>query len=262
MIRAQMKQVSLEKECSFHFQRPFLLKSRVHPTAVYWSYQSDQLSVQPSQNIRSLLWFSSVHSQSCHQHGSCFLVKRSFYMLELTLCICPTIGIVKGSATCIHLQQNPNQIHPPCAKYSAANACNKKLEKFQHRLRLKFLLFCQRTDMKYSLSGYGGDTNAFLCTGVLILSDKLHCPSASLRYWCVVLQMKQSKPSKQAGFSIALYTTENSRASFEQSQSKYKLEMDQRRETRLLVLCFPAALRVKWCWAHLILGMTLPQLVP
>lgn len=82
--------------------------------------------------------------------------------------------------------------------------------------------------MKYSLSGYGGDTNAFLCTGVLILSDKLHCPSASLRYWCVVLQMKQSKPSKQAGFSIALYTTENSRASFEQSQSKYKLEMDQR----------------------------------
>lgn len=93
---AQMKQISLEKEWCFLFQRPLLLESRMHPTAVYRSYQSDQLSVQPSQNIRSLLRLSSVHSQSCHQHSSCFLVKRSFYMLELSLCICPTTGLAKG----------------------------------------------------------------------------------------------------------------------------------------------------------------------
>lgn len=84
------------KRMGFLFQRPLLLESRMHPTAVYRSYQSDQLSVQPSQNIRSLLRLSSVHSQSCHQHSSCFLVKRSFYMLELSLCICPTTGLAKG----------------------------------------------------------------------------------------------------------------------------------------------------------------------
>lgn len=216
MTTAQIKQINLEKEWCFLSQRPLLLESRMHPSAVYRSYQSDQLSVQPSQNIRSLLRFSSVHSQSCHQHSSCFLVKRSFYMLQLSLCICPTTGLAV-SALYIHLQQNPNPIHPPCAKYCVGNARNKKLEKFQHRPHLMFPPFCQRTGMRYSLSGYGGDTNAFLRTGVLILSDKLHCSSASLRYWCIVLQMKQSKPSEWAGFSITLYTTENSRASFEQS---------------------------------------------
>lgn len=41
----------------------------------------------------------------------------------------------------------------------------------------------------------------------------------------------------------------------------YKLEMDQRRKTHLLVVCFPAALRVKWCWAYLILCLKLYQLV-
>lgn len=77
-------------------------------------------------------------------------------------------------------------------------------QEFQHRLGLELLPLCQSTGMGYSLSGYGGDTNAPLCAGVLILSDKLHCPSASLRDGCIVLQMKQGQPSKHDGFSITL----------------------------------------------------------
>lgn len=74
----------------------------------------------------------------------------------------------------------------------------------QHRLELKLLPLCQSTGTGYSLSGYGGDTNAPLGAGVLILSDKLHCPSASLRDGCIVLQMKQGQPSKHDCFFITL----------------------------------------------------------
>ena len=76
-----------------------------------------------------------------------------------------------------------------------ANEYNDRLKQYQHRQWFTFLQFCQRASMRYLLSGYGGDTNAFLRAGVLILSDKLYCPSASLRYWCIVLQIKQGKPS-------------------------------------------------------------------
>lgn len=79
-----------------------------------------------------------------------------------------------------------------------------KSQESQHRLELKLLPLCQSTGTGYSLSGYGGDTDAPLGAGVLILSDKLHCPSASLRDGCIVLQMKQSQPSKHDGFSTTL----------------------------------------------------------
>lgn len=60
--QSTMKQDNLEKEKCFHSNRPFLFELRLHPTAAYWSYQSDQLPVQPPQDIRPLLRFSSVHS--------------------------------------------------------------------------------------------------------------------------------------------------------------------------------------------------------
>lgn len=79
-----------------------------------------------------------------------------------------------------------------------------KARDFQHRLELKLLPLCQSSGTGYSLSGYGGDTNAPLGAGVLILSDKLHCTSASLRDGCIVLQMKQGQTSKHDGFSVTL----------------------------------------------------------
>lgn len=53
-------------------------------------YQSDELPIQPPEHIRSLLWLCPEHSKSCHQDRCSLLVKCCFYVLQLTLRICPT----------------------------------------------------------------------------------------------------------------------------------------------------------------------------
>lgn len=59
------------------------------PTKRRKTHQADELSVQPAQNIWTLLRLGSVDSQAGHEDGGGLLVKRCSDALDLSLSISP-----------------------------------------------------------------------------------------------------------------------------------------------------------------------------
>ena len=53
------------------------------------THQADELPVEPTHDIRSLLRLGSEDAQASHEHGGRFLVERRLDVLNLGLCICP-----------------------------------------------------------------------------------------------------------------------------------------------------------------------------
>lgn len=65
------------------------LGHNVSQTSSSLSHQSNQLSVQPTEDIGPLLRLRPVHRQSGHQDGCCLLVEGGGDALDLGLSICP-----------------------------------------------------------------------------------------------------------------------------------------------------------------------------